>query len=270
MRRRMERGDYDERYGRSSDWYGENEEQGRVEGGRRGEMLVKLRDSDLNLKHSAEDIRGMKVVDSEGRDIGDVDDLYIDESRNKVRFMQVASGGFLGMGATRFLLPVEVVTSIDDDTVTIDRSRSHIANSPRYDPELVDQEYFNKVYNYYGLGYSSSLGVGPYAPVYRYPMQFGAKYRGRGPKGYQRSDERIREDINDELTENSFIDASNIEVSVENGEVRLTGSVNSRYEKRLAEDIAEDTLGVTNVQNELRLSSSMRSEEPRSRAAGAS
>jgi osmotically-inducible protein OsmY len=80
-------------------------------------------------------------------------------------------------------------------------------------------------------------------------------YRGRGPKNYRRSDDRVREEINDRLTDNDWLDASDIEVSVVSGEVVLTGTVDSRYSKRLAEDIAESVTGVSNVQNNLRVQS---------------
>ena len=76
--------------------------------------------------------------------------------------------------------------------------------------------------------------------------------RGRGPKGYRRSDERIKEDVNDRLSE-GYLDASDVEVSVSNAEVTLTGTVNSRRDKRQAEDIAESVSGVTNVENRLRV-----------------
>ncbi|TPE51635.1 BON domain-containing protein [Amaricoccus solimangrovi] len=78
-------------------------------------------------------------------------------------------------------------------------------------------------------------------------------HRGRGPKNYTRSDERIREDVNDRLSEDSRLDAREIEVSVSGGEVTLQGSIGERFEKRRAEDIAEDVLGVTHVQNNLRV-----------------
>jgi hypothetical protein len=79
------------------------------------------------------------------------------------------------------------------------------------------------------------------------------QHRGRGPKGYRRSDERIREDVNDRLTDDYYIDASDVEVMVENGEVTLTGSVRVRTDKRRAEDIAESVSGVRNVENRLRV-----------------
>ena len=78
-------------------------------------------------------------------------------------------------------------------------------------------------------------------------------HRGRGPKNYTRSDERIREDINDRLTDHDHLDASNIEVAVQGSDVTLTGTVNTRYEKRLAEDIADDISGVSNVENRIRV-----------------
>jgi osmotically-inducible protein OsmY len=78
-------------------------------------------------------------------------------------------------------------------------------------------------------------------------------YRGRGPRAYKRGDERIWEDINDRLTDDPYVDASDIEVSVSNGEVTLSGTVDSRAVRRRAEDIAEEVSGVTHVQNNMRV-----------------
>lgn len=80
-------------------------------------------------------------------------------------------------------------------------------------------------------------------------------HAGRGPRGYQRSDERIREELNDRLTAHGHIDATDIECRVVNGEVTLTGFVDSRAAKRAAEDIADDLYGVREVHNQLRLRS---------------
>ncbi len=78
-------------------------------------------------------------------------------------------------------------------------------------------------------------------------------YRGKGPRSYQRRDERIVEDINDRLCDNPYIDASEIDVEVANGEVTFKGSVNDRESKRLAEDIGDSVSGVKNVENRLRV-----------------
>jgi osmotically-inducible protein OsmY len=78
-------------------------------------------------------------------------------------------------------------------------------------------------------------------------------HRGRGPKDYVRSDERIREDANDRLTDDARVDASNVTLTVEGGEVTLNGTVASRGAKRRAEDLIDEISGVKHVQNNLRV-----------------
>lgn len=93
-------------------------------------------------------------------------------------------------------------------------------------------------------------------------------FRGRGPRGYRRSDDRILDDVCSLLTEDADVDASEIEVSVQDGEVTLRGTVDSRMAKRWAEDIAEDVLGVVDVHNQLRIErpAESASEPPRMQA----
>jgi sporulation protein YlmC with PRC-barrel domain len=124
--------------------------------------LVKLSDTNLTLASRAEDIRGRDVLDTAGEEIGRVDDLLIDEQEQKVRFLQVSSGGFLGLGATKFLIPVDAIMRMTEDAVYISQARERLAGAPRYDPSLVDERYLSDVYGYYG--YSPYWG-----PDYRYP-----------------------------------------------------------------------------------------------------
>jgi sporulation protein YlmC with PRC-barrel domain len=124
--------------------------------------LVKLSDTNLTLANRAEDIRGRDVLDTAGEEIGKVDDLLIDEQEQKVRFLQVSSGGFLGLGATKFLIPVDAIMRMTEDAVYISQARERLTGAPRYDPSLVDERYLSDVYGYYG--YSPYWG-----PDYRYP-----------------------------------------------------------------------------------------------------
>ena len=78
-------------------------------------------------------------------------------------------------------------------------------------------------------------------------------YRGMGPRGYVRSDERIREQVCEALTDHDAVDAREIEVEVKAGEVTLTGSVRERAMKRYAELAAESCRGVKDVHNRLRV-----------------
>jgi hypothetical protein len=78
-------------------------------------------------------------------------------------------------------------------------------------------------------------------------------HAGKGPKGYRRSDERIRETVSERLARHGELDASEIEVAVRDGEVTFEGSVPDRDSKRLAEDLAHDLPGVREVHNHLRV-----------------
>ncbi|HET6806589.1 MAG TPA: BON domain-containing protein [Frateuria sp.] len=78
------------------------------------------------------------------------------------------------------------------------------------------------------------------------------QFRGTRPRGYERSDERLRELACEHLTE-ADLDASDIEVKVSQGTVTLEGSVPARWMKHSAEDIIDDLGGVQDVQNHLRV-----------------
>jgi len=78
-------------------------------------------------------------------------------------------------------------------------------------------------------------------------------HTGRGPKGFQRTDERIREEAHEWLTRHPEIDATDVEIEVKDGEVTLTGIVDSRCSKRLAEDLVENIFGVKQVHNQIRV-----------------
>ena len=81
----------------------------------------------------------------------------------------------------------------------------------------------------------------------------GEDHRGRGPKGYRRSDERIRELVCERLTDDPTIDASDIEIEVSNGEVTLRGFVTDRRAKWWAEELAHRSSGYGEVHNQLRV-----------------
>jgi hypothetical protein len=78
-------------------------------------------------------------------------------------------------------------------------------------------------------------------------------HAGRGPKGYRRSDERIREDVCDRIATWGWVDASDVEVHVADGEVTLTGTVRDRRDKRLLEEMADTVPGVHDVHNQVRV-----------------
>ena len=80
--------------------------------------VEKLRDLGETVSSSDEDIRGRMVKDKDGRDLGTIEGLLVDAAAGKVRFMEVASGGFLGFGERKSLIPVEAITKITDHEVS--------------------------------------------------------------------------------------------------------------------------------------------------------
>lgn len=92
-----------------------------------------------------------------------------------------------------------------------------------------------------------SEGVSPLAAWERGPNS------GRGPSGYTRSDERILDDVHGRLERDGWVDATDIELKVTNGEVELRGAVETREMRRRAEEIVDAISGVRHVTNDLRV-----------------
>ncbi|MFP5384818.1 MAG: BON domain-containing protein [Bacteriovoracia bacterium] len=76
-------------------------------------------------------------------------------------------------------------------------------------------------------------------------------FSGKGPKNYKKDDQRIKDDVCDTLFKSYDVDASDIDVNVEEGVVTLSGKVENRFMKRAAEDCADEVRGVVDVKNEL-------------------
>ncbi len=84
-----------------------------------------------------------------------------------------------------------------------------------------------------------------------------------GPKGYRLSDERIREEICERLSQpfgeiegdelSSMLDASDVTVSVAGGLVTLEGTVPERRMKHYIEDLVDACPGVQDIENRIRV-----------------
>lgn len=111
----------------------------------------------------------------------------------------------------------------------------------------------------YGQGYQGGV-TGGYEPssggteYYGQASPMSGPFSGRGPRGWQRSDDRIKEDICERMSHHGNLDASELEVRVNNCEVTLSGSVQDREAKRMAEHLAESVSGVRDVHNQIRVS----------------
>lgn len=98
-------------------------------------------------------------------------------------------------------------------------------------------------------------------PKPHYGPSFGPHF-GKGPKGYQRSDDRIKDDVHETLRIHSEIDATEIEIDVKAGVVSLLGTVDSRKTKRAVENEVELISGVLDIKNDLKILSSVEGPYP--------
>lgn len=121
--------------------------------------LQLLGESRFSFANPYQDVRGWVVRDSEGQDLGHLDDVLIDEPAGKVRFLRVSHGGVLGFGSSHSFIPIEAVVGVADGVVTVETSVQKVARAPRFDPEVVDnQQHFDDLYNHYGY-------APPWAPM---------------------------------------------------------------------------------------------------------
>lgn len=100
----------------------------------------------------------------------------------------------------------------------------------------------------YAESHGGDVGSGAYGRPRGRP---GEDFRGRGPKNYVRTDERLRDDIAERLTADPHIDASDIDITVQEGRVTLTGTVDRRQTRYRVEDLVDRCHGVREIDNRL-------------------
>jgi sporulation protein YlmC with PRC-barrel domain len=113
--------------------------------------LVKLSGSGFILEDPSQDLRGLDVYDPDGQTVGSVEDFYVDLEERKVRFLEVGTGGFLGIGEKHFLIPIEAVRDANEDRVSIDLSRERVLGAPDFRVDTAPTaDYLRDIYGHYG------------------------------------------------------------------------------------------------------------------------
>ncbi len=112
--------------------------------------MVRLHDTDVTLADPADDLRGRKVADRDGLEVGVVEDLIIDAAERRARFLEIDAADDSGLSLLKQLVPVDTITRIDDGVVHISPDRMMVAGGPGYDPAAVlERPYYAAVYGYY-------------------------------------------------------------------------------------------------------------------------
>ncbi len=90
-------------------------------------------------------------------------------------------------------------------------------------------------------------------PSYRDQYEIKRNYYGFGPKGYKRSDQKLKDEASLLLNQDPILDSSNINIEVFNNVIYLRGFVDSRKDKKRAELLIEDIFGIEDIQNQLKI-----------------
>lgn len=104
---------------------------------------------------SASTLSGDKVVNSQGEDLGKVEDFMLDLENGRIRYVVLSFGGFLGVGDRLFAIPPEAMrVDTENEQMVLDVDRTRLENAPGFDkdhwPNTTEEDWQIEVYDFYG------------------------------------------------------------------------------------------------------------------------
>jgi PRC-barrel domain len=98
------------------------------------------------------ELRQKVVLDARGRSTGTVANLYVDEDSRQLRFVDVVTSGFLGLGRKHHLVPVEALSEEGPGSITLGVDQETVESAPTFpNPEVgPDEEYQRTIREHYG------------------------------------------------------------------------------------------------------------------------
>lgn len=238
----------------------------------------------------ASEVLGMDVNNHQDETIGDINELILNRSLDRVKSVVISSGGFLGIGENLSVLPAEAVTPTED-AVLVNATKESLERSPRFSgdqwPERMnDPSYLVDVYEPYqfSTNYESDTDTSRATPGTTTGRETGnasATNTGRENTGRDltaqdqsnapgdlEATQKIRRKIvsHDDL---SFA-AKNIRVITVDGKVTLAGEVESEQEKKEIMEIARNEAGGAQITDNLQVEDRDRNRAGNDRTSGTS
>jgi sporulation protein YlmC with PRC-barrel domain len=99
---------------------------------------------------------GTNVEDASSDNLGDVDDIVIDDGTGRVVYAVLSFGGFLGMGDKLFAIPWQSLTNSpkSESKLVLDVPKDRLKTAPGFDkkswPNMADRRWGLDIYKYYG------------------------------------------------------------------------------------------------------------------------
>ena len=116
-----------------------------------GGTLVPLGDQAESPGGGQQDLRGRRVFDRSGEEIGNVRNLLLDGSNGQIRFLIVAADHTVGTTLREFAIPVDAIARLEPDRLFLEHLRERVLSGPLYDPaQPPPPDYWDGLTAYYG------------------------------------------------------------------------------------------------------------------------
>lgn len=109
---------------------------------------------------SSSTLVGTSVENTNGDNLGKIEDLMIDWKEGKVSYAVLSFGGFLGMGDKYFAVPLQsfdVPLNNDSNVLILNESKERLESSPGFNkdnwPSSADHVFTKEVYKHYNRDY---------------------------------------------------------------------------------------------------------------------
>jgi sporulation protein YlmC with PRC-barrel domain len=109
----------------------------------------------FGLVLSASTLKGDKVVNHQGEDLGKIEELMVDLDHGRIAYAVLSFGGFLGMGDKLFAIPWQAF-SVDtvQKRLILNAKKELLEKATGFDksnwPNMADPAWGSKLYGYYG------------------------------------------------------------------------------------------------------------------------
>jgi sporulation protein YlmC with PRC-barrel domain len=105
---------------------------------------------------SASTLKGDKVVNHKGEELGKIEEIMLDLDRGRIAYAVLSFGGFLGMGDKLFAIPWQAF-SVDTvkKRLVLNTNKELLEKATGFDksnwPDMADPILGTKLYGYYGF-----------------------------------------------------------------------------------------------------------------------
>jgi sporulation protein YlmC with PRC-barrel domain len=215
--------------------------------------------SRLGYVQKASKLMGTPVKNLQDEKLGKVENFVVDLSSGRIVAVIISSGGFIGMGDEFSAVPPTALRfNAEHDTLQLDASKEMLASSPHFKanewPDLSQPGYTGGVYRAYKV-----------EPYFTTDATIDADNTRRNVRdrdnrtltpldqGSSKADVNTTAQIRKEIIADKgmSVDARNVKIITNNGQVTLRGPVNTPDEKRLIGEIADRIAHSENVDNQL-------------------